>query len=115
MPARAARDHRRPQSPARPSLAACALRVSGRRRPGSLHTEGDAAVVGPSEIAVARDSPEREELRIAVVAKVEDAREPAARVTLLGPSPVWRLGGDQVVNAARNGRMIHLARGHQSY
>ena len=40
------------------------------------------------QIAVARQRPEREEFRIAVIAQIEDARETAAGVMLLAPQPV---------------------------
>ena len=92
----------RPQDPAPPEPRGDRLRpreLPGQRRPGpeagdlhagsggrgdlSSHPERHAAAVGALQVAVAGQRPEREELRVAVVAQVEDAREAAAGVGVL--------------------------------
>src|SRR5207244_1697 len=51
----------------------------------SSHPQGGAAAVALGEVAVAGEGPQGEDFRIAVVAQVEDAREAAAGVVVLGP------------------------------
>ena len=73
-----------------------------------------AARVGALEIAVARQRPEREELRIAVVAQIEHARKPRRSVTLLVPKAIGTLRRRQVIDAARDRRMRRFAGRHQA-
>ena len=68
----------------------------------------------PLQVAVARQRPQREELRIAVVAQVEHPREAAAGVVLLGPDPSGVLAALQPGDAPRHRRMVGLAGRHQA-
>src|SRR5688572_7240904 len=75
-----------------------------------FHAPGIAAL----EIAVARQRPEREEFRIAVIVQIEDARKTPAGVMGLRPQAVGLLRRLQIIHPARHGRMIHLPRRHQA-
>src|SRR5690349_9845892 len=70
--------------------------------------------IAASEIAVARQGPEREEFRIAVIVEIEHARKTAAGVMRLAPQPVTLLRGFQIIDAACHRRMIDLACRHQA-
>ena len=56
-----------------------------------LHPERHRARIGALEVAVARERPQREELRIAVVAQIEHARETGGGVARLVPEAVVAL------------------------
>src|SRR5207253_6029705 len=66
------------------------------------------------QVAVARERPQREEFPVAVVAQVEHARETSRGVKLLVPQPVRALRARKIIDAARDRRMIDLARRHQA-
>src|SRR5882672_8747102 len=79
-----------------------------------LHPEGHRAHIAALEIAVARQRPEREEFRIAVVAQIEHARETRRGVARLVPEAVGALLRGQIGDAAGDRRMIDVAGGHQA-
>src|SRR5580693_3111808 len=66
------------------------------------------------EVAVAGHRPDREEFRIAVIAQIEYARETGGGVARLIPESVAALRVGEIFDAARDRRMIDLARGHQA-
>src|SRR5580698_2542203 len=78
------------------------------------HSPRHRAGVGTLEIAVARQRPQREEFRVTVIAQIENAREPGGGVARLLPKTVGALVAGEIFDAARDRRMIDLARGHQS-
>src|SRR6266705_3614924 len=81
---------------------------------GPSQAEADGRGVAGLEVAIARHCPDREEFRIAVIAKVKNAGEPNGREARLVPQAVSPLRLRQVVDAARHRGMIDLAGGHQA-
>src|SRR5215475_663716 len=76
--------------------------------------EADGGCVAGLEVAVARHGPDREEFRIAMVAKIKDAGESDGGETRLVPQAISPLRPRQVIDAARHRGMIDLAGGHQA-
>src|SRR5262249_36495896 len=66
------------------------------------------------EVAVARERPQREEFRVAVIAQVEHAREARRRVVRLAPEAVVALRAGQIVDPALDRGMVDLPRRHQA-
>src|SRR5437763_11423611 len=81
---------------------------------GPSQAEADGRGVAGLEVAIARHGPDREEFRIAMIAKVKNAGEPHGREARLVPQAVSSLRPRQVVDAARHRGMIDLASGHQA-
>src|SRR6267154_4030151 len=93
------------------------IRLSSMKTIGAiapLHPERHRRAVLVLEAAVARQRPEREEFRVAVVAQVEDARETGRGVARLVPEAVSGLVAQQIVDAALHRRAAELAGGHQA-
>src|ERR1700731_4392930 len=80
----------------------------------ALHPVRYRLCVTALEVAVAGHRPDREEFRIAVIAQVEHARETSGGVARLIPEAVAALRVGKIFDAARDRRMIDLARGHQA-
>src|ERR1700722_10064764 len=76
--------------------------------------ELDPARIADLEIAIARQRPEREEFRIAVIVQIEHARKAAAGVVRLAPEAIGFLRDLEIIDPARHGRMIDLPRRHQA-
>src|SRR5262249_27302766 len=76
----------------------------------SLHPPVDPPRVAAREIAVAGERPERKIFRITVVAQVEHARKPGRGIARVVPESVgaWAVG--EILDAARDRRMIERAR-----
>src|ERR1700685_922079 len=74
-----------------------------------LHPERHRTHIAAFEIAVACQRPQREELRIAVVAQIEHARETGRGVARLIPEAVAALLRGEIGDAAGDGRMIDVA------
>src|SRR5579864_3784636 len=70
---------------------------------GASHPPRHRGRVAAAQVAVARQRPEREEFRIAVVAQVENPREAGRGVARLVPEAVLTLGADEIVDAALHG------------
>src|SRR6202035_5548454 len=79
-----------------------------------LHPKRHRPHIATLEIAVARQRPEREEFRIAVVAQIKHARETRGGVAWLVPKTVGALLRGEIGDAARHRRMIDVAGGHQA-
>src|SRR5665213_3386493 len=81
--------------------------------PGS-HAPGGPLRIGPGQLAIAGQRPQREEFRIAVVAQVEDPRKATAGIVLLAPQPVRLLALDQPAHAGRDRWAVDLAGRHEA-
>src|SRR3569833_2546465 len=68
------------------------------------------ARIASLEIAVARQGPEREEFRIAVIVQIAHTRKATAGVMRLAPQAIGFLRGLQIIDATHHRRMIHLPR-----
>src|SRR5580704_1933877 len=79
-----------------------------------LHPPRHRPRIAALQIPVARQRPEREEFRVAVVAQIEHARKTRAGIVLFVPETVAALRGGEIFYAARHRRMIDLARGHEA-
>src|SRR5436190_10402608 len=77
------------------------------------HPELDGAVVAGRQVAVARQRPQREEFRIAVVAQIEHARESGRGVTRLLPEAVATLTALEISDAALDRELVNIAGRHQ--
>src|SRR5437588_10694521 len=73
------------------------------------HPELHLTRIAAFQIAVPRHRPEREKLRISVIAKIEDARESGRREPRLVPEAVFALHFDEILHAALDGGMIAFA------
>src|SRR6185295_19235311 len=82
-------------------------------RPAS-HPERHRLGIAARQVAVARQRPERKEFRVAVVAQIEHARETGGGVVGLVPEAVGALHAGEIIDAARDRRMLDLARRHQA-
>ena len=80
----------------------------------ALHPVGHRAGIAALEIAVARHRPQREKLRIAVVAQIEHARKTGRGIARLVPEAVGALRVGEILEAARDRGMIDFAGGHQA-
>jgi hypothetical protein len=79
-----------------------------------LHPKSDRAAVGALEVAITRHRPQREEFRIAVIAKVEHARKTGRSVAFLLPQTVGALRLGEIIHAALHSAMIDFDRGHEA-
>src|SRR6202035_31415 len=79
-----------------------------------LHPERHRPHIAALEIAVARQRPQREEFRIAVVAQIEHAGETGRGVARLVPKTVGALLCGEIGDAAGDCRMIDAAGGPQA-
>src|SRR5262249_18727350 len=77
------------------------------------HAPADLTRIAALQVAIAGERPEREELRIAMVAQVEDTPQTAAGIMPLPPEAVGFLIFLQPGDAAGDRGMIDLARRHQ--
>src|SRR5262249_9076551 len=90
--------------------------VIPRRRGGNdaSHSVPHRARIGVLEVAVARERPQREEFRVAVITQVEHAREARRRVARLVPETVVALRACQIVDPALDRGMVDLSCRHQA-
>src|SRR5579863_2406891 len=79
-----------------------------------LHAVRHSSGVAALQIPIARQGPEREKLRIAVVAQVENPRKTGRGVARLIPETILALRRRQVSDAAPYGRMVEFARGDEA-
>ena len=89
---------RRAEDPAQFAGAVARLQYPAGAR--QLHPELDGLVVARGQVAIARQRPQREELRVAVVAQIEHARETGRGVARLLPESVAALMALQIFDAA---------------
>src|SRR3954467_1679252 len=78
------------------------------------HPERDRPAVAALEVAVAGKRPEWEELRVAVIAQIEHAREARRGVMRFLPEAVRALRARQIGDAARHGWMVDRTGRHQA-
>src|SRR5436305_11771694 len=78
------------------------------------HPKLNGAVVAGRQVAIARQRPQREEFRIAVVAQIEHAREPGRSVTSFLPEAVAALTALEISDAALDRGLADVTRRHQS-
>src|SRR6516225_10289414 len=78
------------------------------------HSVPHRARIGILEVAVARERPQREEFRVAVITQVEHARETRSRVAWLVPETVVALRVCQIVDPALDRGMVDLSCRHQA-
>src|SRR5579884_307773 len=91
--------------------AAIADRASARRL---LHAARHRRRIALRQVSIARERPERKIFAVAVVPKIEDARESGGREPLLLPEPVLALHTQQILDATGGCGVAHLPACHQA-